>query len=207
MVRRAKFADGTPKPLPKPERNFFDKLKTLKSVSQGISPESRIRLLDYFIQEALTKGQLTEEQASGIYNQLREDKDKIREQIDTYERENFQDGTPGKSAFRKPFAPEIEKRIIELHQNNKLGAQAIADTLTEEFGIKFSRAPIGKRITALKAEGLIKEIPVAERAASINQRGEFYDKPAGEKYLAVSGGQPCYARLNRRKTQMIGIKR
>ena len=185
MVRRARFADGTPKPLPKPERNFFDKLKTLKSVSKGISPESRLRLLDYFIQEALTKGQLTEEQASGIYNQLREDKDKIREQIDTYERENFQDGTPGKSAFRKPFAPEIEKRIIELHQNNKLGAQAIADTLTEEFGIKFSRAPIGKRITALKAEGLIKEIPVAERAASINQRGEFYDKPAGEKYLAV----------------------
>ena len=78
MVRRAKFADGTPKPLPKPERNFFDKLKTLKSVSQGISPESRIRLLDYFIQEALTKGQLTEEQASGIYEQLRENKDKIR---------------------------------------------------------------------------------------------------------------------------------
>ena len=91
MVRRAKFADGTPKPLPKPERNFFDKLKTLKSVSQGISPESRIRLLDYFIQEALTKGQLTEEQASGIYNQLREDKDKIRQQIDDYETGNFKD--------------------------------------------------------------------------------------------------------------------
>ena len=91
MVRRAKFADGTPKPLPKPERNFFDKLKTLKSVSQGISPESRIRLLDYFIQEALTKGQLTEEQASGIYNQLREDKDKIRKQIDDFETGNFKD--------------------------------------------------------------------------------------------------------------------
>ncbi len=92
MVRRAKFADGSPKPLPKPERSFQDKLKTLKNVSQGISPESRIRLLDYFIQEALTKGQLTEEQASGIYNQLQLDKDKIREQIDTYERENFSDG-------------------------------------------------------------------------------------------------------------------
>ena len=82
MVRRAKFADGTPKPLPKPERNFQDKLKTLKNMSKGISPESRIRLLDYFIQEALTKGQLTEEQASGIYNKLREDKDKIKKQID-----------------------------------------------------------------------------------------------------------------------------
>ena len=92
MVRRARFADGTPKPPPpKPERSFADKLKTLKSVSQGISPESRIRLLDYFIQEALTKGQLTEEQASGIYNKLREDKDKIREQIDAYETGNFND--------------------------------------------------------------------------------------------------------------------
>ena len=91
MVRRARFADGTPKPLPKPERNFYDKLKTLKSVSKGISPESRIRLLDYFIQEALTKGQLTEEQASGIYNQLREDKDKIRKQIDDFETGNFND--------------------------------------------------------------------------------------------------------------------
>jgi len=91
MVRRAKFADGSPKPLPKPERSFQDKLKTLKNVSQGISPESRIRLLDYFIQEALTKGQLTEEQASGIYNQLREDKDKIRQQIDDYETGNFKD--------------------------------------------------------------------------------------------------------------------
>ncbi len=96
MVRRARFADGTPKPLPKPERNFFDKLKTLKSVSKGISPESRIRLLDYFIQEALTKGQLTEEQASGIYDKLREDKDKIRKQIDTFERENFSIGSDPK---------------------------------------------------------------------------------------------------------------
>ena len=91
MVRRARFADGTLN-TPKPERNFFDKLKTLKQVSKGISPESRIRLLDYFVREALTKGQLTEEQASGIYNQLREDKDKIRRQIDTYE-ENFKKGT------------------------------------------------------------------------------------------------------------------
>jgi len=101
------------------------------------------------------------------------------------ERTKFQDGTPGKSAFRKPYAPEIEKRIIELHQINKLGAQAIADKLTEEFGIKFSRAPIGKRITALKAQGLIKEIPYAERATAINQRGEFFGLPAGEKFMKI----------------------
>ena len=42
---------------------------------------------------------------------------------------------------------EVEKRIIELHQKDKLGAQAISDKLSEEFDINFSRAPIGKRLT------------------------------------------------------------
>ena len=91
MVRREKFANGTPEP--KPERTFADKLRTLKEVSKGIAPESRLRLLDYFIQEALEKNQITKDQASGIYDQLQQDKDKIREQIDAYERENFSDGS------------------------------------------------------------------------------------------------------------------
>ena len=90
-----------------------------------------------------------------------------------------------KSAFRKPYAPEIENRIIELHQNDKMGAQAIADKLTEEFDGNFSRAPVGKRIKALKAEGKIKDVPYKERKASIDQRREFYGKPRGEQYLAV----------------------
>ena len=46
---------------------------------------------------------------------------------------------------------EVEKRIIELHQKDKLGAQAISDKLSEEFDINFSRAPIGKRLTKLKS--------------------------------------------------------
>ena len=91
MVRREKFANGTPEP--KPERTFADKLRTLKEVSKGIAPESRLRLLDYFIQEALEKNQITKDQASGIYEQLQQDKDKIRDQIDAYERENFSGGT------------------------------------------------------------------------------------------------------------------
>jgi len=90
-----------------------------------------------------------------------------------------------KSSFRKPYAPEIENRIIELHQNDKMGAQAIADKLTEEFDGNFSRAPVGKRIKALKAEGKIKDVPYKERKASIDQRREFYGKPRGEQYLAV----------------------
>ena len=91
----------------------------------------------------------------------------------------------GKSAARKPFALEIEKKIIELHQKYKLGAQAIADKLTEEFNTKFSRAPVGKRITALTKEGKIKKIPHKDRKASIDQRREFYGKSAKHKYLAI----------------------
>ena len=91
----------------------------------------------------------------------------------------------GKSAVRKPFASEIEKRIIELHQKDKLGAQAIAEKLTEEFNTKFSRAPIGKRITALTKEGKIRKIPYKDRKASTDQRREFYGKSAKFKYLAI----------------------
>ena len=100
-------------------------------------------------------------------------------------REEFSNGTKSKSAVRKPFAPEIEKRIIELANNNKLGAEAIAKKLTEEFNTNFSRSPVGKRIKILRDEGKIKNIPVSERQASIDMRGKFYDKPAKEKYLAV----------------------
>ena len=74
------------------------------------------------------------------------------------------------------ITPRVEKRIIELHQKNKLGAQAIADNLSKEFTIKFSRAPIGKRLTKLKKEGKIKAIPYKERQASKNMRGQYYGK-------------------------------
>ena len=165
MVRRAKFADGSPKPLPKPERSFQDKLKTLKNVSQGISPESRIRLLDYFIQEALTKGQLTEEQASGIYNQLQLDKDKIREQIDTYERENFQDGTPKltKSQARsfKFKNPDLFNKIIELAETKELGPTAIArhpDVLKLNKGKEISYGSMQRIITNEKGKSFFKDL-------------------------------------------------
>ena len=113
-----------------------------------------------------------------------------REAIDDFMKRNpqadggrtgFKRGTdgPGKSAFRKPFPPEIEEQIIKLHQVDKLGAQAIADKLG------LSRSPVGKRITALKKEGIIKDIPVSERKASIDMRGDFFGKAPGEKYLAV----------------------
>ena len=84
-----------------------------------------------------------------------------------------------KSALRKPFAPEIEEKIIKLHQVDKMGAEAIAN----ELGLP--RSSVGKRITALKKEGKIKDIPYAERKAAIDQRGEFFGKPAGEKFQTI----------------------
>jgi len=98
----------------------------------------------------------------------------------------YADGPPGKSAFKKPYAPEIEKRIIQLaNQKNPLGAEAIAKKLKEEFDGVFGRSSVGKRLSALRKEGVIKNIPVSERQASIDQRGEFFKKPAAEKYLAI----------------------
>ena len=105
----------------------------------------------------------------------------------------FANGPPGqkidksksKSAVRKPYASEIEKRIIELANNDKLGAEAIADKLTEEFEGNFSRSPVGKRIKILRAEGKIKNIPVKEKAASIAMRGDLYGQAPGEKYLKI----------------------
>ena len=87
MVRRTPFANGSEKPTP---RTFQDKLSTLKEASRGLDPESTLRLFDFYIQEALTKGELTEQQASGIYQSLPQAE--IKETIETFERENFSEG-------------------------------------------------------------------------------------------------------------------
>ena len=168
MVRRAKFADGTPKPLPKPERNFFDKLKTLKQVSKGISPESRIRLLDYFIQEALTKGQLTEEQASGIYDKLREDKDKIRQQIDAYERENFGEGTKTKLVeFIEKFKLENNRppTIMEVADGAKSSTASIRKYLEE--GVDFVKTDLS---TVGKAGGTASGVGKKTGVTKLNEK-------------------------------------
>lgn len=98
---------------------------------------------------------------------------------------NFGDRTGFANPVSPLSSPEVLKRIIELANNNKLGAEAIANVLTEELGFKVSRAPVGKQITKLKTQGLIKEIPVSEKAASIAMRGDLYGQPAGEKYLKI----------------------
>jgi hypothetical protein len=174
MVRRAKFADGTPKPLPKPERSFADKLKTLKSVSQGISPESRIRLLDYFIQEALTKGQLTEEQASGIYNKLREDKDKIKKQIDDFETGNFKDPfrtTREEFARGTPITNDIIELVKKYRIEDKMGSGMIADAIQKNDKLNVGRSTVTKILKRLKDQGVKGiDIPMSELASSVAQR-------------------------------------
>ena len=113
---------------------------------------------------------------------------KVTNIIDGFKKKITKYKNPNKinySAERKPYPDDIENRIIELHQNDKMGAEAIADTLTEEFDGNFSRGPVGKRIKALTKEGKIKAVPYKKRKASIDQRGDFYNRPAGEKYLAV----------------------
>jgi len=121
-LTRQGFQSGTPKP--KPGRTLEDKLRTLKSVSQGISPESRIRLLDYFIQESLSKGEITEEQASGIYDRLKEDKDKIKKQIEDYETGNFKD------PFRTE-KPKSKMQVVNLVDDLEPGP--LKDELQDKF--------------------------------------------------------------------------
>lgn len=103
-----------------------------------------------------------------------------------------------REGFANPVStitPEVEKFILQLRKKYKIGAEAISkqlelpvnpeNPLEGGLGIKISRAPIGKRLAKLLKEGKIKPIPYKERKAAIDQRGDFYGKPAGEKYLAV----------------------
>ena len=180
-MKRRGFANGTPPPKPvEPKRTFNEKIKTFSEAAPFVMPKSGVAILKGYLDDALKDGEMTQEEyTQALMPLFGETGEMITEQIAVSDRENFQDGTPGKSAFRKPFPPEIEKQIIKLHQVDKMGAQAIAD----ELGL--SRSPVGKRITALKKEGKIKDIPYAERKASIDQRGDLFGKAPGEKYLTV----------------------
>jgi len=86
---RTNKSDGGPLvPKPKPEgRTFQEKLTTLKKAAQGLTPESRLQLFDYYITEAVKKGELSKEQASGIMDSL--DAGKVKESLETFERNNF----------------------------------------------------------------------------------------------------------------------
>jgi len=145
MVRRTPFANGSEKPTP---RTFQDKLSTLKEASRGLDPESTLRLFDFYIQEALTKGELTEQQASGIYQSLPQAE--IKETIETFERENFYKGSS--------LEPELDKI-------KKLFLEGKTDRDIAEI-IKKPRSTIEKSIRSMK-DG---SAPVKISATELNNR-------------------------------------
>ena len=147
MVRRTPFANGSEKPTP---RTFQDKLSTLKEASRGLDPESTLRLFDFYIQEALTKGELTEQQASGIYQSLPQAE--IKETIETFERENFRKGTP-----IEDYPLEVQQRIKDygVEKYNKLNKNQKYDIrnpkrLNKTFNFKFKGNKFPIQILGLK---------------------------------------------------------
>ena len=147
MVRRTPFANGSEKPTP---RTFQDKLSTLKEASRGLDPESTLRLFDFYIQEALTKGELTEQQASGIYQSLPQAE--IKETIETFERENFRKGTP-----IEDYPIEVQQRIKDygVEKYNKLNKNQKYDIrnpkrLNKTFNFKFKGNKFPIQILGLK---------------------------------------------------------
>ena len=99
---------------------------------------------------------------------------KDQEALMTMEEPGFEDG--GRVAFDVGGTPEsqIEKIIIDLYTNEKLGAQAISKRLKDDYGITLTRAPVGKRITKLVKEDAMKKITT--KAFNISQRGDQYGK-------------------------------
>ena len=147
MVRRTPFANGSEKPTP---RTFQDKLSTLKEASRGLDPESTLRLFDFYIQEALNKGELTEQQASGIYQSLPQAE--IKETIETFERENFRKGTP-----IEDYPIEVQQRIKDygVEKYNKLNKNQKYDIrnpkrLNKTFNFKFKGNKFPIQILGLK---------------------------------------------------------
>ena len=87
-MRRPGFDSGSPPP--KPERSFTDKLEFLKEIKGGVSPSSKVYILKMYMDEAFRDGEITKEQHTEmLMPYFGEVGEKVTEQIDDYERENF----------------------------------------------------------------------------------------------------------------------
>ena len=158
MVRRARFADGTPKPLPKPERSFQDKIKTLKKVAPGLSPDSVVQLFKLMLDEAVEKGQITEEyRTQQLMPLFGETGEKITERIEAYERENFGEGTKTKLVeFIEKFKLENNRppTIMEVADGAKSSTKSIRKYLEEGVDfVKTDLSEVGKKGGLAGAEG------------------------------------------------------
>ena len=95
-MRRPGFQNGAMVPPQKPEQKtpFIDKLKNLKKVAPALMPRSKVDILKMYMDEALKDGEITQEQHTEMlmpyFGELGE---KVTEQIEVSDRENFQDGS------------------------------------------------------------------------------------------------------------------
>ena len=95
-MRRPGFQNGTMVPPQKPEQKtpFIDKLKNLKNVAPGLMPRSKVDILKMYMDEALKDGEITQEQHTEMlmpyFGELGE---KVTEQIEVSDRDNFANGT------------------------------------------------------------------------------------------------------------------
>jgi hypothetical protein len=91
-LTRRNYSSGTEiTPKPKPGRSLQEKLNTLRKVARGLSPDSRVKLMTHFLNEAVQKGEITQEQRTEyVMPFFGETGEKVTKQIDQYEdRNNF----------------------------------------------------------------------------------------------------------------------
>jgi len=88
---------------------------------------------------------------------------------------------PGK---KTRLTPQLIKKILDLHQNEKIGAQLIIRRILKDNKIKFDTSVVGRVLRIGKENKLIKPIPPTELAANIANRGPLYKDP-GASYLKI----------------------
>ena len=79
---------------------------------------------------------------------------------------------------------QLIKKILDLHQNEKIGSHLIVRKILKEDKIKFDSSVIERILQRGKKKNLIKPIPPTELAASIAQRGPLFQDP-GASYLKI----------------------
>ncbi len=117
-MRRPGFQDGTPQPT------LINKMQTLKKAKGNLMPRSKVSILKMYMDEALKDGEITQEQHTEMlmpyFGELGE---KVTEQIEVSDRDNFSEGTPRK--IYKVIRPVTEvDRIQAANRGNPIPTDA-----------------------------------------------------------------------------------
>jgi len=120
-MRRPGFQDGTPQPT------FINKMQTLKKAKGNLMPRSKVSILKMYMDEALKDGEITQEQHTEMlmpyFGELGE---KVTEQIEVSDRENFYAGSS-----LEQFGQQIK--------DSYLAGKSIP-TINEELGFKNNKS-------------------------------------------------------------------